>query len=125
MRLARRLRAQRSDESLSLTQLAALATVDTHGPMTPTALADHERVQPPSITRVITVLEERGLVSRVAHSTDRRQYMVVATPAGHVLVTEDRRRREAWLGKQLQLLSAEERRAIRVAAPILERLSLA
>src|SRR4051794_25527946 len=53
MRLARRLRQQRSDTSLSLGQIAALGTLDRHGPMTPGELAAHERVQPPSMTRIV------------------------------------------------------------------------
>jgi DNA-binding MarR family transcriptional regulator len=124
MRLARRLRSQRSDESLSLTQLAALSTLDLHGAMTPTALADHERVQPPSMTRVIAGLEQRQLVVRESHPTDRRQVVIALTPDAHLLIAEDRRRKEAWLGRQLAGLSSEERDVLRAAAPLLERLSL-
>src|SRR5487761_1613521 len=60
-RLARRLRVERAAglTELSDTQLAALAVLDKHGPMTPGELAEHEKVQPPSMTRVIAVLEER------------------------------------------------------------------
>jgi DNA-binding MarR family transcriptional regulator len=125
MRLSRRMRWQGSDESLSTTQLAALGTLLRHGPMSPTALAEHERVQPPSMTRVLGVLEERELVLREPHATDRRQSVIAVTPAGKAIIHEDRRRREAWLGKQLQLLSPEEREALRRAATVLEKLSLA
>src|SRR5690606_41640637 len=58
-RLARRLRAQRPDSSLSLGQGSALFTLARHGTMTPGALADHEKVQPPSMTRIIAALEDR------------------------------------------------------------------
>ena len=122
MRLARRLRAQRSDSGLTLTQLAALATLDRHGAMTPGELAEQEKVQPPSITRVIAVLESRGLATRTQHPTDRRQQIVAPTPAGRALLREDRRRREAWLACRLAELTAEERDILRAAAPVLDKL---
>jgi DNA-binding MarR family transcriptional regulator len=122
MRLARRLRAQRPDSGLSLTQLAALATLERHGAMTPGELAEHEKVQPPSITRVIAALEARGLATRTQHPTDRRQQIVAPTAAGRALLREDRRRREAWLARRLGELTPEERELLRAAAPVLERL---
>jgi DNA-binding MarR family transcriptional regulator len=122
MRLARRLRAQRSDETLSLTQLAALATLVRHGAMTPTGLAEHERVQPPSMTRVLAVLTERGLVERLDHPSDRRQQVIAVTAAGKAVVLEDRRRRDAWLTRQLNNFTLEERDVLRQAVPLLERL---
>lgn len=122
MRLARRLRAHRLDSGLTLTQLAALATLERHGPMTPGELAVHEKVQPPSVTRVIAVLESRELASRTAHPTDGRQQIVAVTTAGKGLLREDRRRREAWLSRQLAELSAADRALLRAAGPVLERL---
>jgi len=91
--------------------------------MTPGELAEHEKVQPPSMTRVIAVLEERGLVLREPHSTDRRQVILTVTPDGRDLVQRVRRRREAWLAQRLQELTAEERQILRQAAPILEKIS--
>jgi len=122
MRLARRLRAHRLDSGLSLTQLAALATLERHGAMTPRELADHEKVQPPSVTRVIAELEGRKLATRTPHPTDRRQHIVAPTPAGRALLREDRRRREVWLARQLAALTPDERAVLRAAAPVLERL---
>jgi DNA-binding MarR family transcriptional regulator len=126
-RLARRLRAERLakglEPGLSDTQLAALAALERHGAMTPGELADHEKVQPPSMTRVITVLEERGLVVRTPHATDRRQVVLTATEQGKEVVQQSRKLREAWLAKRLRELSPEERALLRQAAPILEKLS--
>ncbi|MGH9062918.1 MAG: MarR family winged helix-turn-helix transcriptional regulator [Acidimicrobiales bacterium] len=122
-RLARRLRAQRTDDSLSATQLAALATLDRHGPMTPGELADHEKVQPPSMTRVIAALEDRGLTSRTPHPRDGRQALVAISPAGSDRLRADRRRREAWLSCRLAELDPEDVQTLRAAAPVLERLS--
>jgi DNA-binding MarR family transcriptional regulator len=125
-RLARRLRAERVkglEPDLSDTQLAALAALERHREMTPGELADHEKVQPPSMTRVIAVLEERGLVKRAPHATDRRQVVLTATEHGSEVVQQSRRLREAWLTKRLRELTHEERAALRAAAPVLEKLS--
>src|ERR1700745_3767835 len=121
-RLARRLRVERQAEglaSLSDTQLAALAVLDRHGAMTPGELAEHEKVQPPSMTRVIAVLEERRLVMRSPHPTDRRQGILTVTAEGRELVQQSRRLREAWLARRLRELTPEERAKLRAAAPIL------
>jgi DNA-binding MarR family transcriptional regulator len=127
-RLARRLRVERlglggTETVLSDIQLAALAALERHESMTPGELADHEKVQPPSMTRVIAVLEERGLVKREPHATDRRQVILTVTDEGRDLVQRVRRRREAWLAQRLQELSPSERQTLRAAAPILEKIS--
>ena len=127
-RLARRLRVERSEPApggilLSATQLAALSTLERHGEMTPGELAEHEKVQPPSMTRVIAALTDWGLVTRAPHATDRRQVVLTVTSEGRGLVQRTRRRREAWLAQRLAELSPEERAALRAAAPVLEKLS--
>jgi DNA-binding MarR family transcriptional regulator len=126
-RLARRLRAERLakglEPGLSDTQLAALASLERHSTMTPGELADHEKVQPPSMTRVIAALEELGLVMRAPHATDRRQVVLTVTDHGREVVQQSRRLREEWLAKRLRELTPQERAALRAAAPILEKLS--
>jgi DNA-binding MarR family transcriptional regulator len=123
-RLARRLRAERLakglEPGLSDTQLAALAALERHAAMTPGELAEHEKVQPPSMTRVIAALEERGLVTRGPHATDRRQVVLTVTEPGRAVVQQ---LREAWLAKRLRELTPQERATLRAAAPILEKLS--
>ena len=84
---------------------------------------EHEKVQPPSMTRVIAVLEERGLVLRAPHATDRRQVILTVTPAGRDLVQRVRLRRTAWLAQRLQELTPEERELLRAAAPVIEKIS--
>lgn len=123
MRLARRLRAERLDTTHTLTQLAALATVERHGPITPGDLASHERVQPPSMTRVLGRLEDDGLVRRSQHPTDGRQQLVAITNAGRELLAADRRRREAWLSCQLAGLADTDVAALSDLLPLLERLA--
>jgi DNA-binding MarR family transcriptional regulator len=127
-RLARRLRVERlglggTETVISDIQLAALAALERHESMTPGELAEHEKVQPPSMTRVIAVLEERGLVKREPHATDRRQVILTVTADGRDLVQRVRRRREAWLAQRLQELTPDERQILRAAGPILEKLS--
>ena len=126
-RLARRLRAERLakglEPGLSDTQLAALAALERHRQMTPGELADHEKVQPPSMTRVIAALEDRGLVTRGPHATDRRQVVLRVTEPGRAVVQQSRQLREAWLAQRLRELTPEERATLRAAAPILEKLS--
>jgi DNA-binding MarR family transcriptional regulator len=126
-RLARRMRAQRLasglEPGLSDTQLAALSALERHGTMTPGELAEHEKVQPPSMTRVVAVLEERGLVIRQPHASDRRQVVLTATDQGKEVVRQSRRLREAWLAQRLRELTPAERTLLRQAAAILEKLS--
>lgn len=123
MRLARRLRHERPDFGLSLTQIATLATVERHGPLTPREVAEHERVQPPSMTRVLSVLEQRALITRTAHPSDGRQQLVALTREGKDLLREDRRRREAWLAQRLAELTAQERETLRAATAIIDRIT--
>jgi DNA-binding MarR family transcriptional regulator len=127
-RLARRLRVERlvpelAEPALSDTQLAALATLERHGAMTPGELAEHEKVQPPSMTRVIAALADWDLVTRSPDPTDRRQVILSVTSSGRELVQQVRRRREAWLARRLAELTPQERAALLAAAPILEKLS--
>jgi DNA-binding MarR family transcriptional regulator len=129
-RLSRRLRTLRASGAgdagdLSLTQFAALAAIERHGSMTPRELADHEKVQPPSMTRVIASLEERGLVARRPHPTDGRQVVLSATELAHHVLAEGRRHKEAWLSRRLDELTREEREILRSAAPILDKISRA
>lgn len=122
-RLTRRLRRQAAAHSLTPTQFATLAAVERHSAITPGELAELEKVQPPSMTRVIAALEERGLVARSPHPTDRRQVTVSVTEPALKLLKEERKRKEAWLTQRLKELTPEERAVLRQAAPILEKLS--
>jgi DNA-binding MarR family transcriptional regulator len=123
MRFSRRLRNQRVDTSVTLTHLAALSTLKRHGRMSPGELAGHERVQPPSMTRVVVALEGMGLVTRSPHPTDGRQVVIDLTPAAEDLLGAEARAREAWLSGMLQQLTAEERAVLREAAVIMDKLA--
>lgn len=124
MRFARRLRQERpANPDLSLSDHSALGTLNKGGPMTPGELAAHERMRPPSMTRIAAKLEELGLVERSAHPTDGRQVMLSVSEAGRALIKENRRRRDAWLTQRLLELEPEEREALARATQILDRLA--
>jgi DNA-binding MarR family transcriptional regulator len=72
---------------------------------------------------VIAVLEERNLVRRAPHPTDRRQVILTVTADGRAMVNRVRQRREAWLAQRMQELTEQEREILTQAAPILEKLS--
>ncbi|MGH8890650.1 MAG: MarR family winged helix-turn-helix transcriptional regulator [Acidothermaceae bacterium] len=123
MRLTRRLRVERPDEGMTLTQRSVLGTLDEHGPMNLAQLAGHERVQPPSMTRTTAALEERGLITRSTDPKDRRHTVFDLSAEGRRLLHHDRRQREAWLAGQLDRLTAEERALLHDLAPLLNRLA--
>jgi DNA-binding MarR family transcriptional regulator len=120
-RTARRLR-QESDADLTPSQLAALATVSRHGPLTPSELADAERIQRPTATRVAAKLEERGLIERTADPDDRRSSLLALTDSGAELLETVRSRKTAYLAHRLEDLSAADRAALERAAGVLERM---
>ena len=124
-RLSRRMRAERAATDLSLGQLAALRTLERHGPMTASELAAHEKVQPPSMTRILAALEAHDYLSRTPDPTDRRQVVVAASAAGRALLTEERRRKDAWLSQRLRALDADDVAVLAAAVPVLEKLSRA
>lgn len=123
-RLARRLR-QEADPGLSPSQLSALATIEAHGPVTLGAVAEHERVAPPTITKVVAKLEAAALVERQPDAGDRRVARVALTPSGHALLATVRERKNAWLAAQLADLDLEQRRRLADALDILDSLTRA
>ena len=124
LRLTRLIRIQRVDTSITLTQLSALAALEkSGGAMTPGELAAYERVQPPSMTKVLASLEERGLVSRTMHPTDRRQAYIELTDAGQELIHTERSARDAWFSQRLATLTEAERDQLRDLVPVLDKLA--
>jgi DNA-binding MarR family transcriptional regulator len=119
IRLARQLRFRRPDSHVSLSQLSALSTLAKEGAMTPGALAERERVRPPSMTRVITSLAALGLVARNAHPVDRRLVLVSVSPAGAQLIDAERRASQEWLSQRLATLDSGQRDALLTAADLM------
>ena len=122
-RLNRRLRQTRPIGDLTIAQISALQSLDAAGALTPRELADVERVQPPTMTRIVARLEERGLVQRTPHPTDGRQAILAPSPAGRELLTVYRRTRDEWLANRLGSLTPEERDTVLRAADILGRIA--
>lgn len=123
-RLNRRLRAERMGHGLSLNRLSLLSLLCQNGPMTATALAAAERLQPQSLTRMLARLERDELIVRRQDETDRRQVLIDVTEKGIGVLGEDMRRREAWLaGVMAERLTPTERELLRLAAGLMDRLA--
>ena len=122
-RMTRRVRSQRGEHDLPDNHYAVLAVLLDRGPLSPSALAERERVQPPHMTRIVNALAEAGFVTKGDHPTDRRGVLVELTPAGQAEVRETRRRRDAWLTRALASLEPAERQTLAEAAAFLRRLA--
>ena len=123
MRLNRRLRQARAVGDLTFSQLSALTSLQLAGALTPRELADVERVQPPTMTKIVGKLEERGLVLRTPHPTDRRQVILAATEEGRAVYAQFEKARNEWLALQLAELTPEERDTLDRAAQILRQVA--
>jgi DNA-binding MarR family transcriptional regulator len=122
-RFNRRSRQTRPMGELTVAQISALTSLELCGALTPSELAETERVQPPTMTKLVARLEERGLVQRSPHPTDRRQVILSATESGRAMLAQYERARDEWLSRRLAELSPEERETLRRAAEILNRVA--
>lgn len=121
-RLARQLR-QTADSDLSPTQASVLATVSSAGPLALGELAELERVASPTITKVIALLHQKGLVEKLVDPADRRFVRVSLTQDGEALLERTRARKTAWLARQLQDLSPDDLERLAAATEVLEHLT--
>jgi len=121
--VSRRVRAERGSADLPDPQFNVLALLARHGVMTPGQLAERERVQPPSMTRTVTCLADRGLVAKQENPADGRKVLVELTEAGRTEVSETKRRRDAWLAGRLAGLSAHDRACLAQAVVLLDRIA--
>jgi DNA-binding MarR family transcriptional regulator len=125
VRTARRLRQEAAGAGgteLSPTAAAALATVDRHGPLSPSELAEVERIKRPTATRTLRQLEEAGLVDRTPDPADGRGALVSVNAAGRERLRRLRGRKNAYLARRMRDLPAEDVEALERAAGILERI---
>jgi len=120
-RLARRLRQQNEGE-MTASQFSALASIARLGPLTLGKLASVERLRPPTVTRMVSAMEESGLVLRRPDADDRRIWRVELTHLGRDLLERSRTRRDAYLTRRLATLAPEELDVLRDATAVLERL---
>ena len=126
VRLARRLRSEREPgNELSVAAIGVLGVLIREGDVTIGQLAAHERVQPPSMTRTVGCLVDDGYAVRRPSETDGRSTIIAISDKGRETLLADRRRREAWLARQLKDLTPDERDLLRRVAPLIERLASA
>ena len=118
-RMARRLR-QEAGTDLGPSQVASLATIERHGPLSPSELAQLERIKRPTATRILHHLDEAGLVERVKDPEDGRGAILSITAAGRTHLRRLRARKTAYLATRLDNLDAEDRRTLERAAELLE-----
>jgi len=123
LRAARRIRAQRVNTEVTLSQLSALATVRKFGPLSAGEVAAAEQMQPPSMTKILAALESGGLIERAPHPEDRRQSIISITEAGEALIQSEARARDAWLAQRLAELTEDEREQLWRLVGVLERLA--
>jgi len=123
LRLTRGIRNQRVDVSVTLAQLSVLVTLKNAGPLGAGELASRERVQPPTMTKILGKLEERGFVQRQGNPNDKRQAILTITKSGEELLASERRLRNSWLAHQLDGLSVEEQQQLHAVVPLLLRLA--
>ncbi len=122
-RIVRRIRNNRSDESISDTQMNVLFHLDKDGDRSPSELAEKERVTPPSMNRTLNGLEERGYITRSPSPSDARKVIVALTAEGAAIVGETRRMRTAWFSRRLAELSPEDRAELEKVTPVLRRIA--
>jgi DNA-binding MarR family transcriptional regulator len=120
-RTARRMR-QEAGTGLSPSQVSALATVERHGPLSPSELADRERIKRPTATRVAARLEDLALIAREPDPSDARSSQLALTPAGRELLRSLRRRKTAYLAQRLHGLDPADLATLARAADILEHM---
>ncbi len=122
VRTSRRLRQEAAGAvgELTPTSAAALATVERHGPLTPSELAAIERVKRPTATRTLRVLTEAGLVERAPDPEDGRSALVSVTTAGRDRLRRLRGRKNAYLARRMRTLPGADLKTLDRAAEILE-----
>jgi DNA-binding MarR family transcriptional regulator len=122
VRTARRLRQEAAAEASGLTptSTAALATIERHGPLTPSELAKLERVQRPTVTRTLSCLEREGLVERTPDPADGRSALVSVNSAGRERLRRLRGRKNAYLARRMRDMPGADVEVLERAAEILE-----
>jgi len=123
IRLLRTLRREDDGSGLSAPRLSALSVVVFGGPLSLAELAAAEQVKPPTMSRIVDALVERGLVTRIAKPGDRRSVEIEATAEGVQLLEAGRERRVSALVERLHRLADSERRALARGVEILERVT--
>jgi DNA-binding MarR family transcriptional regulator len=119
-RMARRLR-QEASTDLGPASIAALATIERSGPLTPSELARIEGIQRPTATRTLGRLTEDGLVTRTSDPSDGRSAIVQISSDGRKALSRLRKRKTAYLAKKMRALPDDDVATLARAAEILEQ----
>lgn len=117
--LLRRLRREDAASALTGPRLSALSVIVFGGPVTLGELAAAEQVKPPTMTRLVSALEDAGLVRRESDRDDKRVVRLRATAKGEQLLHAGRARRVKSLAEPIAELSAADRITLTKAADIL------
>jgi DNA-binding MarR family transcriptional regulator len=120
-RLNRRIRID-GRESVPPLQLSAMVTVEEHGPLRLSELARREAVSVPTMSRVLTALDEQGLVVRTPDPQDARGVLVTLSGDGERRLAEVRSHRTALVARRLGRLDTVQRATLAAALPALEAL---
>src|ERR1700679_2511109 len=124
LRLSRRLRSERPDSTVSLSALSMLSTLHRSGPMPAARLAQAERLQPQSLSRLIAQLDRDGLIKRRPGKEDRRTLILEINEAGRRALSHDMTARRIWLeGAMRKVLVPGEREMLAHAAVAMLRLA--
>jgi len=119
--LLRKLRREDDIGSLSAPRLSALSVIVFSGSITLGDLAAVEQVRPPTMTHIVSALEQQGLVIRKQNAEDGRSVYLSATTAGKRLLVKGRDRRIRALVRQIDALTGDEQSLLREAAHVLEK----
>jgi DNA-binding MarR family transcriptional regulator len=122
VRTSRRLRQEAAGAGTELSPTAAstLATVERHGPLTPSELAEIERIKRPTATRTLGLLEQAGLLDRAPDPADGRSSLVSVNAAGRERLRRLRGRKNAYLARRMRDLPEADVVTLERAAEILE-----
>jgi DNA-binding MarR family transcriptional regulator len=120
--LLRAVRRQDDRSGLSAPRLSALSVVVFAGPLTLGELAAAEQVKPPTMTRLVTALEAKGLVVREGDSSDARRTQVRATAKGQTMLARARALRIEALALGLADVDGADQAALIRAADLIERI---
>jgi DNA-binding MarR family transcriptional regulator len=125
-RVQRRMRAARGDMRIGLSAYSALACIFEHGPISAGELAERERLQPQSLTRILARLEQEKFISRTQDKADLRRARLLITPRGLQFLHRNALDQEAWLARAIaETLTESERAMLRIAAQLLSRVAAA
>jgi DNA-binding MarR family transcriptional regulator len=121
--LTRRMRNGRANAQLGMSATGILTTLHRLGSMAAARLAEVEKLQPQSLTRLIAALEKQKLILRKPDPNDGRKLVLAITDAGRSALREDLRERRKWLDRALQSLTPKERETLLAAAPVMIKLA--